>query len=102
MSQIAILVVVSMAAAGAQPADSQWFSAWTAALAFILTTSMSGDSVRMIVRPTISGPSLRVRLENTFVQAPGVFSAVYIGQVQSGAALVPGSNAQLTFSGSPA
>ena len=55
----------------------------------------------MIVRPTISGPAVRVRLENTFVQAPVVFSAVYMEQVQSGAALVPGSNAQLTFNGKP-
>jgi uncharacterized protein (TIGR03437 family) len=62
---------------------------------------MSATTVRMIVRPTVSGASVRVRIENTMGQSPVTFSAAYIGQVQSGAALAAGSNTQLTFSGSP-
>ncbi|HYL34531.1 MAG TPA: DUF4185 domain-containing protein [Bryobacteraceae bacterium] len=62
---------------------------------------MSGTSVRMIVRPTISGTAVRVRLENTAGQSPVVFSNAWIGQVQAGAALVSGSNTQLTFHGDP-
>ena len=86
----------------AQPAGGQqWFSAWTAAPSYVMTTSMSGTSVRMIVRPTISGPAVRVQFQNIFGQAPVVFSAAYIGLVQSGAALATGSNTQLAFNGSP-
>jgi uncharacterized protein (TIGR03437 family) len=79
----------------------QWFSAWTVAQGGRFATPMSGTSVRMIVRPTISGPAVRVRLENRLGESPVVFSAAYIGQVQSGAELVPGSNTELTFNGKP-
>src|SRR5579864_2178161 len=96
LAAVALLVVDANAAAG-----QQWFSAWTAAPSFVLTTSMSGTSARMIVRPTISGNAVRVKLENRFGKSAVVFSAAYIGQVQSGAALVPGSNAPLTFNGKP-
>jgi len=53
----------------------------------------------MVVRPTISGHQVRVKVENTLGQAPVVFSAAYIGVVSTGAALVPGSNKRLTFAG---
>ncbi|HSR05573.1 MAG TPA: hypothetical protein VLM42_00365, partial [Bryobacteraceae bacterium] len=56
--------------------------------------------MRIIVRPTISGSAIRVKIENTLGQSPVVFSSAYIGQVQSGAALMPGTNIQLTFNGS--
>jgi uncharacterized protein (TIGR03437 family) len=98
---LTILVLAPIGAARAQPGGGQqWFSAWTAAQDQRIATSMSGTSVRMIVRPTISGTAVRVRLENRFGTSPVVFSAAYIGQVQSGAALVPGSNMQLLFNGS--
>jgi len=92
----AILAIVPLAAAAA---GQQWFSAWTVALDDLLTTPMSGTGVRMIVRPSISGSAVRIRLENRFGQSPVVLSAAYIGQWQSGAAVVPGSNTQLTFNG---
>jgi len=99
---LTILVLAPMAAVDAQSnGGQQWFSAWTAAPSLILTTSMSGNSVRMIVRPTISGTAVRVKLENGFAKSAVVFSAAYIGQVQSGAALAPGSNTPLTFNGKP-
>jgi lysophospholipase L1-like esterase len=86
-----------------QPSSGQqWYSAWTAAQAdrIVPTTSMNGTSLRMIVRPTISGTAVRVKLENTVGQSAVTFSAVYIGQVQSGAEVEAGSNTQLMFSGS--
>lgn len=77
----------------------QWFSEWTAAHGDRIAGSMSGTSVRMIVRPSISGAAVRVKIENTMGQSPVVFSAAYIGQVQSGAAVAAGSNTRLTFNG---
>jgi lysophospholipase L1-like esterase len=79
----------------------QWYSAWTAPQIDRIATSLSGSSVRMIVRPTLSGTAVRVKIENAVGTSPVTFSAAYIGQVQSGAALVSGSNTQLTFSGRP-
>ncbi len=96
-----LLAILGVCAAAATNADAQqWIAAWSVSQGAELTTpAMSGTSVRMIVRPTISGGSVRVRLENTLGQFPVEFSAAYIGQLQAGAALVPGSNTQLTFDG---
>jgi hypothetical protein len=65
----------------------------------LTTPEVSGSTVRMLVRPTIAGSHLRVKVENTMGQAEVVFSAAYIGVSDSGAAVVPGSNRQLTFGG---
>jgi lysophospholipase L1-like esterase len=83
------------------PSGPQWYSAWTAPQIDRIATSLSGHSVRMIVRPTLSGSAVRVKIENVVGIEPVTFSAAYIGKVQSGAALVPGSSTQLTFSGLP-
>ena len=86
----------------------QWYSAWTAPQAERIVPatsmpsfSMNDSSVRMIVRPTISGSAVRVKIENTVGEFPVTFSAAYIGKAQSGAALEPGSNTRLTFNGRP-
>jgi len=96
-----VAISIPIAASGQAAADQQWFSAWTVAQAGRFPISMSGTSVRMIVRPTISGSGVRVKVENRFGQSPVVFSTAYIGQVLSGASLVPGSNTQLSFNGKP-
>jgi lysophospholipase L1-like esterase len=99
--RIAGLIVVLLAPAAAEArGGQQWFSAWTVSHGMRQTIpALSGSSVRMIVRPTISGNTVRVKLENTLGQAPVVFSAAYIGVTDTGAAVVPGSNTQLTFDG---
>jgi lysophospholipase L1-like esterase len=79
---------------------SGWFSAWTAAQGAhypgsTLPSSSDTNSVRMIVRPTISGNAVRVKIENTNGTGPVAFSAAYIGKAQSGAAVT--ANTQLTF-----
>jgi lysophospholipase L1-like esterase len=99
---IAGLIAVLLAPAAAEArGGQQWFSAWTVSHGMRQTNlALSNSSVRMIVRPTISGNQLRVKLENTMGEAPVVFLAAYIGLTDTGAAVVPGSNTQLTFRGS--
>ena len=99
---IAGLVAVLLAPAAAEArGGQQWFSAWTVSHGMRQTNpALSNSSVRMIVRPTISGNQLRVKLENTMGEAPVVFRAAYIGVTDAGAAVLPGSNTQLTFGGS--
>jgi lysophospholipase L1-like esterase len=82
----------------------RWFTAWTVshgARQVPTGVTLSGSSFRMIVRPTISGNHVRVKIENTLGTGTVTFSAAYIGVVDSGAALVPGSNRRLTFGGRP-
>lgn len=99
---IAGLIAVLLAPAAAEArGGQQWFSAWTVSHGMRQTNpALSNSSVRMIVRPTISGNQLRVKLENTMGEAPVVFLAAYIGLTDTDAAVVPGSNTQLTFRGS--
>jgi lysophospholipase L1-like esterase len=96
-------VLLAAAAMDAAARGGQnWFSAWTVSHgARITTPNLTGGSVRNVVRALISGDAVRVKIENTMGQAPVVFSSAYIGKLQSGASLVPGSNRQLTFGGSP-
>src|SRR4030095_11429492 len=55
----------------------------------------------LIVPPTLSGQSLRVKLSNIRGNAPAVFSAAYVGVSGTGAAVIAGTNRQLKFNGAP-
>lgn len=89
---------------------SKWFSAWTVSIGHRMGPAFTGanfapdisnSTLRMVVRPTISGSAVRVRIENTQATTPVTFSGAFIGELASGAALVPGSNRRLTFQGRP-
>jgi len=82
--------------------SQQWFSAWTVSHNVRETApALSNSTVRMLVRPTISGASLRIKLENTLGQGPVAFSGAFIGVADTGASLMPGTNTKLTFNGGP-
>ncbi|WP_333772231.1 SGNH/GDSL hydrolase family protein [Streptomyces sp. IBSBF 3136] len=54
---------------------------------------------RLVVRTSVGGTDLRVRLSNAFGDRPLTFDSVHAGLRGRGAALRPGSNRPLTFSG---
>src|SRR6185312_11606092 len=57
------------------------------------------QSFRLIVRPDIWGPQMRLRFSNAFGARPVTFDAVYAGVQMSGAALLPGTNRPVAFHG---
>jgi lysophospholipase L1-like esterase len=66
----------------------------------ILSASGAQDqSIRQIIRPSIWGSQVRLRFSNTFGTQPITLRSVYIGQPLGGAALIPGSNRQVSFDG---
>ena len=78
----------------------QWFSAWTVSHNVRETApALSSSTVRMIVRPTISGTSVRIKLENTLGQSPVAFSGAFIGVAGAGASVMPSTNTELSFNG---
>ena len=92
---MAAILVVCLSAQ--QP---RWFSAWAVSHNVgRVVLGLSGGSVRLIVRPTFSGQSLRVKLTNIRGNTPAVFSAAFVGVSGTGAAVVPGTNRRLTFGG---
>nr|WP_229818412.1 SGNH/GDSL hydrolase family protein [Streptomyces chromofuscus] len=56
---------------------------------------------RLVVRTSVGGDNLRVRLSNAFGDRPVTFDSVYAGVRRTGAELVRGSNKRLTFGGAP-
>lgn len=54
-------------------------------------------SYRMIVRTSVGGTGMRIRLSNAFGDHPVTFASAYAGLQKQGAELVHDSNRQLTF-----
>jgi lysophospholipase L1-like esterase len=82
--------------------QGRWFSAWTVSQNMRQAApALSNSTVRMFVRPSISGTAVRIKLENTLGQTPVSFSAAFIGVADSGASVVAGTNRKLAFSGRP-
>ncbi len=85
----------------AQPAagPARMVQTWAAA-ATDLGGPYTDKTVRNIVHTSIGGTGVRVRLSNAFGTVPVTFDAVYLGKQSSGAALVAGSDEEVTFGGS--
>jgi lysophospholipase L1-like esterase len=83
-----------------------WVTTWTTAnAASDQPTVFSHQTIREIVHTTIGGSEVRIRLSNTFGTRAIRLDAVFLGLQkpglqEDGAAMVPRSNREVTFSGS--
>ncbi|MFJ6632249.1 SGNH/GDSL hydrolase family protein [Streptomyces sp. NPDC091376] len=82
----------------AAPATTQEVVTWGAG-ADRMGEAVPDRSYRLIVRTSAAGTGARIRLSNAFGDRPVTFGRVFAGVRKEGAALVPGSNRQLTFGG---
>jgi hypothetical protein len=99
---VGLLITLAGCATSQKVGEKDWFTAWAMSHnARATTPAMSGRSVRMILMPSISGNSVRVKLENTMGESPVVFSGAYIGVASEGAAVQEESINRLTFGGKP-
>src|SRR4051812_36615360 len=62
---------------------------------------LNNQTVRMILRVSVGGHRLRVRLFNALGSSTVTFGAAHVAIRGSGATIVPGSDRLLTFSGKP-
>ena len=102
---VAALALAPSADAGTAPAatlggQSHQVVTWGAS-ADETSASLVDQTVRNIVHTSVAGENLRVSLSNVFGTEPVTFDDVYVGKQSEGAAVVDGSNRQVTFSGSP-
>ncbi|MEU8179139.1 SGNH/GDSL hydrolase family protein [Micromonospora sp. NPDC049047] len=81
--------------------DQQHFAVTWAASAERLGAGPAEGSYRLVVRTSVGGDALRIRLTNAFGEHPVTFASVYAGLRRQGAELVAGSNRRLTFGGQP-
>jgi lysophospholipase L1-like esterase len=101
-----IAVISTLAALGAAAnADAQgkkasWVVAWTSSMQGLAQNmAPSNTTLRMIVRPSIGGDSVRIRLENTFGTEPVKIGAAAVALRARLSGLVPGSSVPLRFGG---
>jgi lysophospholipase L1-like esterase len=102
-----MLAVAGMAIAPATTAkdatrDIRWVGTWSASpQAAGSPVEFKGQTIRQIVRVSIGGKQVRVRLSNAFGSGPLVISSARVALRSTGAAIVAGSDRTLTFSGLP-
>jgi lysophospholipase L1-like esterase len=100
---VVLLAVLAQLAAGQKPtAQERWVTTWGAAMQQPASNSTnSNQTIRMFVRASVGGRYVRVQLSNAFGTAPVVLGPVHIALHAQGAAIVPGSDRALLFSGKP-
>ena len=101
-------VVVGSLTAVAAPTDAHehWVSTWSAAMHTPLpfpglppSPVFENQTIRMIVRPTIGGERVRIRLSNAFGTSTLKIGAAHIAIAAQDAKTVPESDHTLTFGG---
>ncbi len=97
---LALLLVLGFASRLDAQGEPRWLAAWGASHnAREVIPGISNSTVRMIVRPTVSGDAVRVKLENTMGRSPVRFSRAFVGVLDSSSGVVEGSNMAITFDG---
>ena len=76
-----------------------WVGTWTTAPAPAEGVAFSNHTVRMNVRASIGGDTLRVRLSNAYGTRKLLVGAARVGLRDTGPAIVKGSDRMLTFGG---
>ncbi len=72
---------------------------WTASSSLLEDVQLANQTVRMVVRTSIGGEDLRLRLTNAFGLEPVTFGEVTVGEQQERAEVVEGSIRPVTFGG---
>lgn len=86
------------AAAAPDPCGPAWTTAWQASpQAVVPEPPLAGRTLRMIVRPQVTGAQMRVRLSNRFGTTPLPVGRVTLAWAGAGPALVPGTVRAVTF-----
>ena len=102
----ALAVAIVTAVTGSQATSSSlgqrreaaWVAAWGAA-PDSPGPSIAGSTVRQIVRTSIGGSRLRLRLSNLFGSGPVTLGPVRVAVAATGGAIQPGSDRAVTFGG---
>ena len=86
---------------GVPPADNvHWTDAWTAS-PDSAGPPLGTVTVRQIIRTSIGGSAVRIRLSNLFGTAPVTIGPVHLAEHASGSAIKPGTDHAVTFGGKP-
>jgi lysophospholipase L1-like esterase len=108
-SALAAALLGAASLAAQQPAGTaatrHWVGTWAASPQGALASrppsmkAFDGQTIRQVVRVSMGGDTVRVRLSNEFGRTPLVVGAARIALSDGGASLVPGTSRTLTFGG---
>ena len=111
LTVLAVLMVRLAAFAGDGKAASgggHWVSAWSAAVHTPLpfpglppAPVFENQTIRLVVRPTIGGDQVRIRLSNSFGATALLIGSAHIALTKDKSSIVPESDHALTFGGRP-
>jgi lysophospholipase L1-like esterase len=110
LSLMAVLLAMALASLAFSPAayagerhdndrDQRWIATWGASPSATVASGFNNQTLRLIVHTSIGGDDVRVRLSNALGTQSVVIGAAHIALRSTGAAIVPGSDRPLTFSG---
>ena len=91
--------VLTAARAAPAPPGTHEIATWGASADRVTNTTLADQTVRDIVHTSIGGSNLRIEVSNAFGDSPITVGRAFVGVRSSGAAIQPGTNRQLTFSG---
>src|SRR5262252_3643328 len=108
LGALAILSANALASAAPAPAkapaktNDRWIGTWATAAERPVPAhpdTFHDQTLRLIVRVSAGGAKVRVRISNTFGDAPLVLGAAHAARRTAGAAIDPTSDRRLTFAG---
>lgn len=99
----AVLMVIALLACAtpARSAPDDWVTAWSASQQALGETKLSNATVRLFARVTLPGDRVRIRLDNSFGQAPVAIGHVTIAPRARGSAIAAGIAKDVRFAGKP-
>jgi lysophospholipase L1-like esterase len=109
-STLTVLLIGLSASARSQEKKmpGHWVSTWSSAAhtplpfpGLPLSPVFENQTIRMVVRPTIGGERVRIRLSNAFAASTLAVGAAHIALTTQDARIVPESDHPLTFGGRP-
>lgn len=92
-------------AGGSDSGEPHWVGTWATANQItednnLPPTALANNTLRQIVRVSIGGSELRVRISNEYGTTPVTLSAVHVAKATTGASIDTASDVGLTFAGS--
>ena len=103
-----LLAAVLNTCSWGQSTLGHWVGAWSTAVQAPVhfpgapeLPSVESKTVRMIVRPTIGGEQVRIRLSNAFGTKALPISAAHIALIAGGSKILPETDRVLNFGGRP-
>jgi lysophospholipase L1-like esterase len=81
------------------PDKEKWVGTWTTAPAPAETGAFNNQTLRMTMRASLGGNTVRVRISNAYGRRPLDIGGAHIALREAGAAIVSGSDRKLSFGG---